>query len=219
MAANLARLSPDDDGPQIAVTWYEAAMYCNWLSQQEGIPESEWVYPPNLLITNEARALPPDYLSRTGYRLPTESEWEYATRAGATTSRFFGSSDEYLSEYAWFASKPPRSKEDPIDPSDPKRAWPGGQLKPNDYGLFDVYGNVWEWTQNSIALRIGPGGVRVDGEDSNLIVSDSIARPRRGGAFMYEAAHMRSANRGTVGSFPITRRDNVGLRIARTLPP
>jgi formylglycine-generating enzyme required for sulfatase activity len=219
MADYLARLSPDDEGPQIAVTWHEAAMYCNWLSQQEGIPEAEWVYPPRILDAAGTLELPSDYLQRTGYRLPTEAEWEYATRAGATTSRFFGSTDAYLGEYAWFASKPQKSKEDPIDPGDPQRTWPGGQRKPNDFGLFDVYGNVWEWTQNSIALQIEPSKLRLDSEDRNLIVSDSVARPRRGGAFMYGAAHMRSANRGTVGALPATRRDNVGLRVARTLPP
>ena len=45
MADVLKRFSPDDDGPAIAVTWYEAAMYCNWLSEKEGLPRSERVYP------------------------------------------------------------------------------------------------------------------------------------------------------------------------------
>ena len=45
IAEALQRLSPDDDGPRTMITWYEAVMYCNWLSQQAGLPESEWVYP------------------------------------------------------------------------------------------------------------------------------------------------------------------------------
>ena len=58
--------SPDDDCPQIAVTWYEAAQYCNWLSQQEGIPQSEWVYPANLNDIRSGMTLPSNYLQRTG---------------------------------------------------------------------------------------------------------------------------------------------------------
>jgi formylglycine-generating enzyme required for sulfatase activity len=219
MAQVLARLSPDDDGPQIAVTWYEAAMYCNWLSKQEGLPESERVYPPNPLDIKSGMTLPRDYLRRTGYRLPTETEWEFAARAGSITARFFGASTTHLPEYAWYAKKPQQKKDDPVDPNDPQRTWPVGQLEPNDLGLFDVYGNVWEWTQNRIDLNLRSGTTREDVEDGDLVVLDTIARPRRGGAFPYGASFMRSANRGTVGARPTTRRDNVGFRIARTLAP
>ena len=160
--------------------------------------------------------LPADYLRRRGYRLPTEAEWEFAARAGTTTARFFGATAELLSDYAWFARNPPRTKDDPVDPNDPQRTSPVGRLRPNDAGLFDVYGNVWEWTQDRVE-RHQAGQVQEDREDSVLEVRDQDARTRRGGAYPYPSAMARSAARGTVSSFPTTRRDNVGFRIARTI--
>jgi formylglycine-generating enzyme required for sulfatase activity len=214
MAQIHRRLSPDDDGPAIAVTWYEAAMYCNWLSAREGLPPSEWVYPAGVL--RESFEMPPNYLQRRGYRLPTEPEWEYAARAGTTTSRFFGEAEEALGDYAWFARHPQRSKDDPVDPTDPQRTNRVGSLKPNPLGLFDIYGNVWEWTQDRVE-RFQTADVTEDREDSVLRVSARDARTRRGGSFPYGAAFQRSATRGPVTSFPATRRDNVGFRIARTV--
>lgn len=66
----MRRLNVTDDCPQILMTWFEAAQYCNWLSQQEGIPEQEWCYPALEQIT-EGMILPTNHLHRTGYRLPT----------------------------------------------------------------------------------------------------------------------------------------------------
>ena len=212
----LRTFSPDRDGPQIAVTWYEAAMYCNWLSQREGIPESEWVYPKSLDQISDGMTMPKDYLHRSGYRLPTEAEWEYAARAGSTTARFFGNGETMLREYAWYSRNPPRRKSDPADPSDPQRTWPVGQLKPNDFGLFDIYGNVWEWCQDRMRQYPAEDLVFVDREDDVLLVTDRVARSRRGGAFPYEAAMQRSAERDTTNAFPMLRRDNVGFRLART---
>ncbi len=214
MAQVLARFSPDDDGPAIAVTWYEAAMYCNWLSAREGLPQTEWVYPTGVL--RDGFEMPGNYLGRQGYRLPTEPEWEFAARAGTSTARFFGDSEDSLDEYAWFARRPPRTRDDPVDPTDPQRTYRVGSLKPNPLGLYDIYGNVWEWTQDRVE-RFQAADVREDREDPVLRVSDRDARTRRGGAFPYGAAFARSAARGTVNSLPTNRRDNVGFRIARTI--
>jgi formylglycine-generating enzyme required for sulfatase activity len=189
-------------------------MYCNWLSARDGLPRSEWVYPAGEL--GDGMRLPADYLQRTGYRLPTEPEWELAVRAGTTTARFFGALDAMLPGYAVFARNPPRTKDDPVDPNDPQRTSPVGRLRPNDLGLFDVYGNVWEWTQDRVE-RYQTADVLDDREDSVLVVDPRDARTRRSGAFPYPAAMARSAARGTVGSLPATRRDNVGFRVARTI--
>ena len=127
----------------IRMTWYEAAAYCNWLSEQEGIPKQQWCYEPNDSGEyGEGMKPAADFLDRTGYRLPTEAEWEYACRAGAATSRYYGRSEELLVRYAWYSVN---SKE---------RTWPVGSLRPNDLGLFDMHGNVWNWCQDQLVVTV-----------------------------------------------------------------
>src|SRR5207245_10036651 len=92
-----------------------------------------------------------NYLQRTGYRLPTEAELEYASRGGAVTSRFFGETAELLPRYAWYAN------------NSEVRVWPVGSLRPNDLGLFDVHGNVWTWCQEE--FKNYPHGGKQTSED------------------------------------------------------
>jgi formylglycine-generating enzyme required for sulfatase activity len=164
-----AMYSPGPDGPAIAVTWFEAAQYCNWLSEQEGIKDENQMCYPRVAQIKENVQLPVDYLDRPGYRLPTEAEWEYACRAGAVTSRCYGTGEELLGQYAWFASN---SRE---------HSWPVGQLKPNDFGLFDMQGNVWQWCQD-VYLPYSPQAgleIREDRESLLLVTRDEFLLVRR----------------------------------------
>jgi formylglycine-generating enzyme required for sulfatase activity len=195
--------SPMDDGPMITVNWFQATQFCNWLSKRENIPPSQWCY-PNLDVFDYGMVLPTDYLHRQGYRLPTEAEWEYACRAGAVTSRFYGDSDDMLKEFAWYSRTSNR------------RAFPVGQLKPNDLGFFDIYGNVMEWCQDEGDNYPVTKTVRIDEESAALTVTKAQARVLRGGSFFYNAQSIRSAFRDYYRpDFPLKY---VGFRPARTMP-
>ncbi len=182
------------------VIWYEAAAYCNWLSKEEGIPEDQWCYE----IKGNVFKLKEKYLSLTGYRLPTEAEMEYATRAGAITSRYYGETEELLPKYAWYFK------------NSQEKTWPVGSLKPNDLGLFDVQGNLFTWCQESYKLYPQGEEVSEDKED-NLMIVNSNSRVLRGGSFAYPASLVRSAYRNL--SAPTYRDFNDGFRPARTFIP
>jgi hypothetical protein len=194
------------DSPQVGVSWYDAARYCNWLSERERLPRTQWVYPERI-DADSGLTLPTNYLQRTGYRLPTEAEWEYAARSGTRSSRHFGDADSLLSKYAWYDGNTGR-----------ERMHPAATLLPNQWGLYDMLGNVWEWTFDRRQPYPTSGNVTDDREDSVVRVTNDVARTRRGGSFAYEWFTVRSAHRGDVTYFPNQTRDGVGFRVARTMP-
>ena len=192
------RRYPMPSCPIGGVVWHEAAAYCNWLSEQEGIPEQQWCYE----IKGNTLKLKANYLSLYGYRLPTEAEMEYATRAGALTSRNFGETEELLPKYAWYYK------------NSGEKTWPVGSKKPNDLGFFDMQGNVWTWCQES--YRPYPQGKEAtEDKEDDLVIASDVSRVMRGGSFGYPCI-VRSAQRFTfVPSFSDV---DSGFRPARTLP-
>jgi eukaryotic-like serine/threonine-protein kinase len=179
------KYSPDPMCPQINVTWYDAAAYCNWLSEQDGLPEAEYCYEPNGNGEYaEGMKIVHDFLDRKGYRLPTDAEFEYACRAGTISSRYFGGSDILLDRYAWFQE------------SSQVRTWPTGILKPNDFGLFDTIGNVWQWCHDydDEYIEEDEKAVVSANNDVNEVVDGTI-RLLRGGAFNNPKSMIRSAVR------------------------
>lgn len=191
--------SPDANGPIINVSWYEAAKYCRWLSEQEGIPEDQMVYPPHKDI-HVSMTLPADYLDRTGYRLPTESEWEYCARGGSRGRWCWGENPERIRLYAY-------SKENTY------RAHAVGAFWPNRFGLFDVHGNVGEWCHDPFIAYQKPAGNRpwldypMRTPGGNRVV--------RGGAYSSDVWNVRNSTR--ISLVAQNRYDDVGFRVVRTL--
>jgi formylglycine-generating enzyme required for sulfatase activity/tRNA A-37 threonylcarbamoyl transferase component Bud32 len=184
------------------VTWYEAAKYCNWLSAKEGIPADQWCFPKEI---GPGMKLPPDCLGRTGYRLPTEAEWEYACRAGAASAWPYGRSESWLAEYGWY------------QPNSGRTMHPAGRLKPNDLGLFDVLGNADEWCMDTErAYPPAKDGQATEDVLADAKFSDDVVRVLRGGSFDNAAVYLRSAYR--TWDRPTNRYPNFGFRPARTYP-
>jgi serine/threonine protein kinase/formylglycine-generating enzyme required for sulfatase activity len=195
--------SPEPGGPMNRPSWYEAAAYCNWLSRQESLEECYAPNPDGAYA--EGMKCVDGFLNRSGYRLPTEAEWEYACRAGTLTSRYYGSSVALLGHYAWYVQN---SRE---------RAWPCGQLQPNDLGLFDMLGNLYEWCQDQYGqYPIGGGAQYIDDINISHHITDKDNRPIRGGTFAGQAVIIRAAYRTVLA--PASRITRGGFRPARTLP-
>ena len=189
------------DSPANLIRWYDAAEYCNWLSDQEGIPRDQWCYDSAQKFA-EGMVLLPDYLQRAGYRLPSEAEWEYACRASTTSARYYGQTETLLGEYAWYQKN-----------SGNERLLPVGSLRPNGLGLFDMQGNVVEWCQGR-PLIYGTGAENLEDKEQVEKISKANSRVLRGGSFVANAAIVRSANRFNFQ--PDNLYTFTGFRVART---
>lgn len=187
-----ASVAPPRDCPVSQVTWYDAVEYCNYLSEREGIAKDQWCYERN---KDGLLQFVPDYRKRTGYRLPTEDEWIRACQAGARTLFGFGEADEELvSHYAWWLRN---SHADGV-----QRSFPVATLKPNDWGLFDMHGNVQEWCQEIP-------------NKTATIVNDILAGGR-GGGFFSPYSYLAWDPPFITGRKTSSKQS--GFRLARSLP-
>ncbi len=153
--------------PAQSVSWFEAILFCNWLSRREGLDlcYSRTDKKETLKTPNGSQAQFDVWQCKyeaNGYRLPQEPEWEYASRAGATTDYFFGNQSELLENYAVCnVGKPLQS----------------GAKAPNRWGAFDMVGNVMEWCWNPAAEDF-----RVQTTNPKVSTSTGL-RSLRGGNF------------------------------------
>ena len=163
--------------PVLEVTWYGSVAYCDWLSLQQGLPRaynhSTW----------ECNAGNP--YTATGYRLPTEAEWEYACRAGTQTPFNTGSCLDAGTEANYYGPVPYTGC-----PTGPYLGWtaPVGSYPANAFGLYDMHGNLWEWCNDWYGTY---GGTVTDPVGAGA----GYYRVIRGGFWSSLAQNCRSANR------------------------
>lgn len=134
------------------------------------------------------------------FRLPTEAEWEYAARAGSEDDYSFGDSPSSLATYAWFGNLGYKGSPHEV-----------AQKEPSKWGLFDMYGNVWEWVQDWY------DGAYYSNSPTNNPTGPETGKYRvyRGGSYIGKAENLRSAVR--FSALPMTRTHDVGFRLARQL--
>ena len=202
-----------DNYPMYYVNWYDTIVFCNRLSIQEGLTPAysisgstnpdTWGNIPEDINTawNNVQIVE----GSTGYRLPTEAQWEYACRAGTTTAFNWGT-NQITSEQANFNASDYLYNDSP-QWEYRRTTTAAGTFAPNAWGIYDMHGNVLEWCWDwhgtyTSGDQTDPAGA-VTGYD----------RVCRGGDWSYEGRNLRSAYRGL--NFPSLRSPGIGFRIVR----
>jgi formylglycine-generating enzyme required for sulfatase activity len=184
-----------DRDPVVCVNWNDARSYVAWLNTKSG---------------------------RAGaYHLPSESEWEYAARAGTTTKFWWSDDDAAAPVHAWFNANSGCQNINGLF-CDHGQTHPVGAKPPNAFGLYDMAGNIWQWTEDCYDNSYA--GIPADGRANEAPSNDPKAddshgnclRVDRGGSWMFPAWLLRSATRERN---PADYRNAImGFRVARTLP-
>lgn len=176
-----------NDFPASCIDWFTANKYTEWLSRRTG----------------------------KRYRLPTESEFEYARRAGSVTAFHFGTDREQLCRYANVPDASLKAVAPMYTTLDCNDGYwdlaPVGQFEPNAFGVYDITGNVWEW----LADCYEPSYANAPTDGSALIVEGCEVRSIRGGSAAYDLSSLRAADRSD--DPPDALYDGIGFRVARDL--
>lgn len=181
--------------PVINVTWWDAIDYCNWLSEKEKLPKA-YDSDGNLLDKDGRITIDPSKV--VGYRLPTEAEWEYAAKGGNKSEGYKYSGSDNVSDVAWYSSNS-GSKTQEV-----------GKKAPNELGLYDMSGNVWEWCSDWY------GSYSSSAQTNPYNSTAGSYRVLRGGSWYYNAAYARVAGRSCHS--PTYTFYFLGFRICRTVP-
>jgi len=194
--------------PARLITWWGAMEYCNWLSEEAGLPKA---YDKNGNLLNRYGKKTTDPSEVKGYRLPTEAEWEYTAKGGKNKKTsdlyyVFSGSNE-LDVVGWY-------RDNCINKQYPIYSGRGthkvGSKKANEKGIYDMSGNLWEWCHDFYSADF----YKTCSEVNPVNNTKSDYRIRRGGGWPYETIHCRVTNRG--GNVP-TGTDSVqGFRVVRT---
>jgi formylglycine-generating enzyme required for sulfatase activity len=174
-----------DRDPVVCVSWNDAKSYVQWLSRQGG----------------------------GRYRLPSESQWEYAVRAGSSARYGFGDSEAMLCSYGNVADRAFQRQfsNATVAPCDDGAFYtaPVGSYRPNGFGLHDMHGNVWEWTEDCY----NPSYAGAPSDGTAWTSGDCSIRVIRDGSWYFGPASLRSANR--YGAPSGYRGLNLGFRLAQ----
>jgi len=199
-----------NDCPVERVSWNEALAYANEMSKRAGAQEcfNCTGIAPDFECTLKAKFSKPQ--DCRGYRLPTESEWEYAVRAGTDTAFYNGEitiqgNDPNMNEIGWFGFN--------SDTGSGTMTHLVGNKVANSYGLYDMNGNVWEWTMDFYDYNYPSGTEENPAVDpvGSLIGTKPVYR---GGSWKNGAYYCRNASR--MNFTPSYRVDELGFRLVRT---
>ena len=173
--------------PVINVSFYDAIEYCNWLSEKQGF-QSCYTWKNGKVMC--------DFL-KNGYRLPTEAEWEYAARGGDKTKGYLYAGRGKPDSVAWYSNNAG------------EKTHPVGEKRPNEIGLYDMSGNIWEWCWDWNSEYKSQEQTDPVGPDSGKY------RVHRGGCWYVSARYNRVSARGK--GKPDDYWATVGFRIVRTI--
>ena len=184
--------SPTAEHPAQQVSWYDAVMYCNWLSRREGkVPAYRKIESKERSVYDSEKIVDQWELEpiAIGYRLPSEEEWEFAARAGSTTAWNTGADEQLLVDYCQM--HPSKLSEEVAD------------KLPNAWGLHNMHGNVEEWCN--------------DLYDDDLPPDYASRRVYRGGSWYAGAEECKSTYRN-ISNYSEERTDYNGFRLALSSP-